>query len=341
ENLTPGFFGDSWSGDPEFRAALGVSEEYYQKIRASERDAWGSLSENPEYQELLREFEGTFRTVWGVEPGSNAGMNAEMREERERIAGAEALNRLRELGASIELKEQEFLAGANKREREAFDNALTPELKQKFQEIPLAVMASGETSPLFPSAFEALNLTDAQRKQMEQIKKELEPEFEKHLEICADAHLIMFAKYAEAFKESIRAAREAELRGEDGQKARRETERRFLIEDSEYQAVLDKVNSSTKAFARLFTTRMSEILTDAQRKRLQDLVDNPPEYVRIHIQKLRRARGERTGTSEEGENKGTDGTKDIWTPGPDSWKPGDPLPEVLRDKEGNFPRPTE
>ena len=41
----------------------------------------------------------------------------------------------------------------------------------------------GETPVIVPYLFEALNLTDAQKGAMERIKKELEPEFEKHLGI--------------------------------------------------------------------------------------------------------------------------------------------------------------
>jgi hypothetical protein len=44
--------------------------------------------------------------------------------------------------------------------------------------------------------------------------------------------------------------------------------------------------------------------------------------------------------NEEGESKRADDEKDVWVPGPGSWRPGDPLPEQFKieRKKGNFPR---
>ena len=76
---------------------------------------------------------------------------------------------------------------------------------------------------------------------------------------------------------------------------------------------------------------MFDVLTDEQWRRLQDLIDNPPAHARVLVQKLREQRGE----TEENKNN-------IWVPGPGSWRPGDPIPEVYRiqrNTRGNFPRP--
>jgi hypothetical protein len=43
----------------------------------------------------------------------------------------------------------------------------------------------GEQSLFSPDTFDILNLTDAQKQEMQKIKKELEPEFDKNLDVIA------------------------------------------------------------------------------------------------------------------------------------------------------------
>ena len=64
---------------------------------------------------------------------------------------------------------------------------------------------------------------------------------------------------------------------------------------------------------------MVDVLTDAQRERLQYLVDN-------FLAARRRAMD---GARRENE---------AWTPGPGSWRPGDPLPPARPLEPGTFPR---
>ena len=330
-----GFFME-YSGDPAFRAALGISEEYYSKILTSMRDARESIPKSLEDRNAGIEYEDALEAL--------TGNRYPMGQIIPPDADPKVLKRFDDAVKRIESISQKSFEEANRREAEAFDNALTPTLKQKLLEIPLATMVLGERLDFLPSAFAVLNLTDTQREQMERIKKELEPDFKRGLEIGADAHRIMFPKGFEAVQKASRVAEEARQRGEDGQVALLEAHNRFLMEDPEYQEALDKVYSSARTFAKQFTARVSEILDAEQRKRLQELTDNPPEYVRIHIQRLRENRGERTGTSEEGKSERVDGEKDVWLPGPDSWKPGDPLPEDSRrprNERGDFPRPAE
>jgi len=336
EIATPGHFSTSWR-DPDFRAALGVSEEYYQNIIASQRDARGSISEHPGYREAWqehREAQQAFHLAVGLPPHAGTPMiNLQLLNEEQLTA----FNRSQEAGQRLESITSDFLAAANRRSAEALDNALTPELKRQFQEVPLMEMVLGENPFFSPSAFAALNLTDAQGEQMEQIKHELEPEFERHLEIYVEGNGILFDRSIEAFHEAARAEREARLRGEDTQGISA-IQRRILMEDTEYQRALDEVYSSARAFARLFTTRVFEILNNEQRRRLQGLINNPPLHVRLHIQRLRR---EQWGQHEEGERAGTAAGvgREIWVPGPDAWRPGDPIPVQLEERErSRFPQ---
>jgi Ni/Co efflux regulator RcnB len=71
---------------------------------------------------------------------------------------------------------------------------------------------------------------------------------------------------------------------------------------------------------------MFDVLTDEQWDRMLDLIDNPPDYVKKILRKWKEA-------SEKAAE---------WAPGPNSWQPGDPIPEKYRQErqtKGNFPRP--
>jgi Ni/Co efflux regulator RcnB len=322
--------------DPTFRDALGVTLHDYRKIQESVRNARGSISDDPEYREAWREKEEADRVVLGLGntdpmPGTPMINLQALNEEQ-----LKAFNRSRAAGAKIVEMQSEFTLGADQRSTAAFEDALSPEIKQKIQEARLAAM--GETSTFSPRLFETLNLTDAQKQQMERIKKELEPEFEKHCEIYAgNAAMIL-----ERVNAAIEQKRVAQIPIGDLGAFIRE-----LQEEPEHKKLLDESYASSKALATLFRTRMAEILTDGQRRRLQELIDNPPPYARLLIQRLRRenwGQDEEKVNDQSGENKKVESDRDVWVPGPDSWQPGDPIPEKSRQEEepkGNFPRPTD
>ena len=322
--------------DPEFRDALGVTLHDYREIQKSASNAVGRLADDPEYQKLDQEGAELFRTLWGKEPGWNSAMTGQEYEERIRNADPEVIRRAKEVGQRLESMRREFALGTDQHSIAAFEDALSLELKQKMLEAQLAAM--GETSTIAPRLFEVLNLTDAQKQQMERIKKELEPELEKHLEIYGNNA----AKILERVNVAIQQKQAAQIPIGDLAVFMRKLEA-----EPEHKKLLDESYASSKAFATLFRNRMYEILTDAQRKRLQDLIDNPPPHAQVLIQRLRR---ENWGQLEvgkrdpSGENKIAVAGTDIWVPGPDSWKPGDPIPEGSRqprNERGDFPRPAE
>jgi len=309
--------------DREFRAALGVSDKYYQEILASVRNAVGRISDTPEYREAVREYDDAIEALTG-----RRGMMSQVIPQN---ADAKALNRFREAAGRMESMAREFARGSSQRHDAAMEEALSSELKQKIQEAWLAAM--DETSMFSPRVFEVLNLTDAQKQQMERIKKELGPELEKHLET--------YGNNAAKILERVNAVR----RQPDYQRTIADVGlnayMRKLEAEPEHKKLLDESYASSKAFATLFRKRMFEILNDEQRKRLQELTDSPPAHARILIQRLKR---ENWGQHEEGEGKRAGSDKDVWTPGPDSWQPGDPLPEEFRqerDTRRTFPRSTD
>jgi Ni/Co efflux regulator RcnB len=219
--------------------------------------------------------------------------------------------------------ERKFLDRNQQREDVAFEDAITPELRQKIQEAHLAAM--GETPMIVPSVFEVLNLTDAQRQQMDRIKKELEPEFEKHLGIYANNASMILAR--------IEAAIPKKNPQDDLATFMRKVEN-----EPEYRKLLAESYASSKALAALFRSKMHEVLNNDQRKRIQELIDNPPPHAQYLIQRLRR---EHWRQDAENKSERAESGKDVWVPGPGSWRPGDPLPESFRQERntrGGVPR---
>jgi len=290
-------------GSPEFLAALGVSDEDFQVILLRRYE--GTPSENPEYRKAMQEYEEAFRVMTGGQPpfmGAVIPPVHWLNEEQLR-----ARNRLQELGRRMESMMQAF-AAQPPRPRVSLEELITPERWQKIREAELVTMVMGKTRAITPSLFEALNLTDAQREGMERIKKELEPEFEKYLDAYADnmiagsdmrrAALALHRRQApfdfsfDGFpfdgdinardaweKARWQAQVEALAKSREEALAANAVVWKEMQENPEYQRLLDEMTASSKAFAMLFRTRMSEILTDEQRSRLQELIDNPPPHV--------------------------------------------------------------
>jgi len=313
--------------DRDFRDALGVSDGDYQRLQESVRNAVGRISDLPEFREATQDHVEAFQALTGY-PYPYANMLYIRRDGDE-----EAFNRVEEAGQRLESIWQEFSLGASQRHVAAFEDALSPELKQKIQEAWLAAM--GETAMFSPRVFEVLYLTDAQREQMERIKEELEPELERHLEIYGNNAAMILERVNAALREPgvQRSIADVGLN----------TFMRALQDEPEHRKLLDESYASSKAFAELFRARMVEILTDGQRWRLQGLIDNPPPYARLLIQRLRR---EQWGQHEEGESESTaaGAGRDIWIPGAGAWRPGDPIPEVYREESDlrrGFPRQTD
>jgi len=243
--------------NPELRKEWNITDEQYRQIE--DINKWdGTVRQeyrkSPEYLKLVEEME--------MQEDYLSQQNAD-KETKER--------------KRLEFQEK-IVAGEKKYETDALDNLLTAEQKRKMREFDLATMSSVVRSFPTPHSFEVLDLTDTQRQQMEAIKKEFEPEFEKALVDFAEGKQNQFRKIA---------------------------------------------------LAEQFKTKMFDVLTDEQWDRLQNLVDNPPEYIKAFRKKVEQnvAAAKKAGTS--------------WSPSLDSWKPGDAIPEKYRQERktrGNFPR---
>jgi len=215
------------------------------------------------------------------------------------------------------------------------EKLLTPEQMQAVREYELAMM--GEIPILNPSMFECLDLTEEQKTQMEAIKQTMEPEFNQIVEELVEMEdalqewkFDLFEKVGikfdgngqpvDEYGNSLMNDREAaERKGKE-----MESE---LLKNIEMQARMKQINERASGFMRGFKFEMFDVLTDEQMEKLQRIIDNPPEFVKKRRDQMQKAR---TGREE----------KDKWQPGPDSWRPGDPIPEeyLQQRPERRFPK---
>jgi Spy/CpxP family protein refolding chaperone len=287
--------------DPDLRAIWNISDEQYQQLKDCEDNIDNTRQNDPEYQKLQKEIQAM------INPDDPFPLNADK----------ETLNKWQEM-------EERGTAWMLNYYSTGIRSILTPEQQHKVQEIHWANI---ENYPIVsPYLFEALGLTDAQKQQMEEIRKELEPEFEKNLDDFANGQLFLVnMMYDELEKLGVKDI--------DGMNKELSAVRRILAESPEYKRIMNEAPSKSKQFSEQFKTRLYDVLTDEQLARLQKLISNPPEHVQVFRKKFNKLSSE----SEEAKKK-----PDVWTPGPDSWKPGDPIPEQYRQqrnkRQGSFPR---
>ena len=227
-----------------------------------------------------------------------------------------------ELVQSISEKMEKVVSGRLNGMVEALDSVLTPEQWQKMWESQLANMA--EMPILSTSMFEVFDLTDAQKRQLENIKQELEPEFEKTLKNYLTGRQVLEKKLRDERK------RESEMTSLSD----REIIKKLMAEDPEYKKIIEEIQTQSQAFATKFKIQMFDVLTDEQWLRLQNLIDNPPEHALVFRKALKEL------SSEDDESKEAE-KSDVWVPGPNSWRPGDPIPiqyRLERSERGRFPR---
>jgi hypothetical protein len=156
-------------------------------------------------------------------------------------------------------------------ESDAVNRVLTLEIKQKRNE---ALLANMSAMPLVPvGIFDALFLTDTQKRQMEKIQEELRPEFDTTLEKYTNGQMVLVNK----------VLHELEKRGEsqspeDGGEAIRKT---LESDDPDYKKTYEECKSLGRLFAERFKVKILDVLTDEQWIRLQDLIDNPQEHAKV------------------------------------------------------------
>ena len=273
------------------REGFGISEEQGRKIEEVSQYIFTTFRINdPEYSSLRREWNNCDLTT---------------AEGRERY---------------IELQKKMRVVISEK-EVSLIKEHLTPEQIRRVQEFHIATMSIG--SFVSPTMFEALDLSDDQKKQLDAIRQEIEPEFEKYVirQVAVDSR---------SNAKNVELADELKTMTDQAAKERliSDTTKRIWVE---LQPEQSELRDTLKDLTNNLNSRMFDVLTDAQWMRLQDLIDNPPDYVKRWIARYR----EYHEAMER--NNASTGT---WIPGPGAWQPGSSvIPEQYRqERNSRFPR---
>jgi hypothetical protein len=199
----------------------------------------------------------------------------------------------------------------------------TTEQKQKYIELLIATMSVHPF--LGASMFDALDLTDEQRLLLKMVKEELEPEYERMIDQVIDDAMWIEKTIQAALGDLLQ-----DISQEDRGKKVQEAVARLTRENPEFKKKTERVVKQGREFHDRHKVQMFDVLTDEQMAKLARLVNNPPDALKKIVDKMKAALGEQEKSA-------------VWMPGPNSWQPGDPLPEgylqVRQERRGRgFPR---
>ena len=284
--------------DPVFRNELGISDQQYERIQETAKDT-RDPEKNPELKKIYEEIQSIEDTHGPTLQDADEQTKKRFLELQEKVT------------AMTVHTGRDRLTPYNV--ADALGRTLTPEQKRKIKEVQLVASLS-EKSIFPPSMFEALDLTDAQKQEMAEIKKKLESEFEQPLDDLANRQRMVDNKLHD----------EMEKQGYNGISFEKLDEATRKQIEQDLTGISQETQSHGERLATQFKIKMFDVLTDEQWARLQNLTDNPTGLAKT-MQKIMAGWREKKGE---------------WRPGPDSWKPGDPIPEEYRQQreERRFPR---
>ena len=201
------------------------------------------------------------------------------------------------------------------------EETLTP--GQMYEVRKLAMQLMPEMGLPFPPMFEILDLTDEQKREMDKIAGEMYVEYDRLvLELLTHESEEKYSKYRSELQGKTFASLE-ELNKSFG-----EIRNQFSLESAESRKrATEFLERGTKQVT-LLQNRVMNVLTDEQLDRMQEIMDETPASVKKFLVRVKAMR--------EFQKK-----IPIYTPGPDAWQPGMPLPVEIKEerKKGTFPRP--
>jgi len=290
--------------DNDFQGGIGASQEQHQKIQEAMRSGTMEMMNDPGIKSIQWEIQ---KLAMGIPDDGLFGENV----------SEETRQKFFELQVNLQVKTQEFMI---ERMTTTVNESLTRDQMKKVKEFQISMM---EEMPIIsPSMFDAFDLSDAQKQQLDEIKKELQPEFEKNIDKMIDVQM----KFTEKMQDEL----ERLLEITDPEERQMLMERVTESVRKEFQQEMNNMTESGKGFANQLKFKMFDVLTDEQMERMADLIDNPPDYVKKAIIQIRKQMGnDDSSTTASGE----------WKPNANSWKPGDPIPaEYLEQRqERRFP----
>ena len=213
-----------------------------------------------------------------------------------------------------------------KKQNDVVNETLTPDQLRKIKEYQIANMSTDAL--VSPDMFEVLNLSGAQKKQLEEIKEKLKPEVEKQIDKIVEHQTFyqekMFDEIGDKLNDVTDPAERIKIITE-AQKKVADKYPGYIPETSEYLA-------SGKILSEKLKVEMFDVLNDEQWERMLDLIDNPPDHVKKYFERFNKIMSVNNTQTESG-----------WQPGPNSWRPGDAIPEayrIERNERSRFKRET-
>lgn len=278
----------------EYRQLLGVSPEQLEQIKAASRAAGA----NPEFVAAMQEVQNL------TNPSDPFFLNASDDTAKSYLDATEKMTRI-----MTQVMPQEM------------DKVVTPEQRRRMQEFEIASM--GFMPFINPEMFEALDLTEEQRQQIEAIKKELEPEFDRIADELTEAQFAaMDAVYEQMKADGVTITNFGEM----NKKIDDAIKRLEAKSGKDYRMTAEKKVEAARDFVKKFKFKMFDVLTDAQMKKMWDLTHKPPQYMQTVLAKLKKSYEERSKMAS-------------WRPGANSWQPGDPIPqEYIEHRKARFPK---
>ena len=198
------------------------------------------------------------------------------------------------------------------------EETLSPEQMLQVRKLEMQLMP--ELGIPYPSMFDPLDLTDEQKKDMNKISDEMRGEFDHLLQESVKIKAERLASVSQSLQ-----GKPFSSHGEFW-KSFQEEHRQFVPSEAMRKKSMDLHEQGTKLMT-LLRTRLMNVLTDEQLDRMQQIMDESPEFVKqvlAEFKKRREAQAKAPG----------------YVPGPDSWRPGDPVPAQFKEEHrtGRFPR---
>jgi len=194
---------------------------------------------------------------------------------------------------------------------------LSPEQMLQVRKLEMQLMS--ELGIPFPAMFDPLDLTEEQKKEMQEIADELKAEFDSLTREAAALH-------AEQRLSAMRLLEEMSFDSmEEFNNARNGAIHRYVPSEEMRRRAADLRERGTRLVTTL-QTRLMNVLTDTQLGEMQKILDETPEFAKRIIAQFKAGRE-------------TQERSPVYVPGPNSWRPGDPMPMQIREeRQRRFPR---
>ena len=189
-------------------------------------------------------------------------------------------------------------------------DTLTPEQMLQVRKLEMQLMP--EVGIPFPSMFETLGLTDEQKREMNKISDDLKAEFN------------TLTQEAAALKAERIVASFGLLKGksftsqEELFKAFSDTFARY-VPSEEARKKSDDIQKRGQKLVTTLQSRLMNVLTDDQLDKMQKIMDETPETIKRFIAQSKAQREQQKKSP-------------MYVPGPDSWRPGDPVPVQFKEE---------